>query len=61
MGHIWVGVAAMNWDVQNTHATVWSFWGNPKLRGHYLNRLTPAEYQDGYKYGSPAGLNEIMR
>jgi Protein of unknown function (DUF1329) len=61
MGHIWVGVAAMNWDLQNTHVTIWSPWGNPQHRGHWLNRLTPVEYQDGIKFGSPAGLMQILR
>jgi hypothetical protein len=61
LGHVWVGVAAVNWDLQNTHATIWSPWGNPAHRGHYLNRLTPTEYQNGTLYGSPAGLLQILR
>src|SRR5277367_6771249 len=61
LGHLWVGVAAINWDLQNTHATIWSPWGNPAHRGHYLNRLTPTEYQNGTLYGAPAGLLQILR
>jgi hypothetical protein len=61
LGHVWDGVASIGWDLQNTHATIWCPWASPSHRGHWLNRLTPAEYQNGVKYGSPAGLMEILR
>jgi hypothetical protein len=54
-------VSSMAWDLQNTHATVWSGYGNPWKRGFYLNNQSPREFRDGVKYGSPAGLSQIMR
>lgn len=32
LGRTWDGVASMAWDLQNTHMTVWSGFGNP---GHH--------------------------
>ncbi|MGH9829072.1 MAG: DUF1329 domain-containing protein, partial [Blastocatellia bacterium] len=57
----WVGIAAMAWDVQNTHETIWSSWGNKNHRSHYLDSEVPSEYRNGTKYGNPAGLMQIMR
>ena len=56
-----LGLPRSTVDLQNTHATIWSPWGNPQHRGHYLDRLTPEEYQNGVKYGSPSGLMQILR
>jgi hypothetical protein len=61
-GAQWRDIAeSMAWDVQNTHATIWSSYGNPKLAGAYLDFNSPKEFFDGVKYGSPAGLMQIMR
>jgi len=61
LGRTWDGVASMAWDLQNTHATVWSGFGNPWKRKPYLDHNAPKEYFDGVKYGSPAGLSQILR
>jgi hypothetical protein len=61
LGRTWDGVASMAWDLQNTHMTVWSGFGNPWKRKPYLNFNAPKEYFNGVKYGSPAGLMQIMR
>ncbi len=61
LGRAWVGIAAMAWDLQNTHMTIWSSWGNPHQRTHYFNHQAPAEFLNGVKYGSPSGLMQIMR
>jgi hypothetical protein len=41
--------------------TIWSSWGNQNQRTHYFNHEAPAEYLNGVKYGSPAGLMQILR
>jgi hypothetical protein len=62
MGHQWKDISeSMAWDLQNTHATIWSSYGNPWKRGVYLNFNAPKEYMDGVRYGSPAGLMQILR
>ena len=61
LGHTWDGVASMAWDLQNTHMTVWSGFGNPEKRKPYLDFNSPKEYFNGVKYGSPAGLMQILR
>jgi hypothetical protein len=62
MGHQWKDIAeSMAWDFQNTHATIWSSYGNPTKTGAYLGLNAPKEYLDGVKYGSPAGLMQILR
>jgi len=61
LGKAWVGIAAMSWDLQNTHMTVWSSWGNKNARSHYINRAAPAEYLNGTRYGAPAGMMQILR
>jgi Protein of unknown function (DUF1329) len=61
LGRTWDGVASMAWDLQNTHMTVWSGFGNPGHHKPYLDFNAPKEYFDGVKYGSPAGLMQILR
>ncbi|MGH8012622.1 MAG: hypothetical protein ACREQ4_08995, partial [Candidatus Binataceae bacterium] len=61
LGHTWDCVASMAWDLQNTHATVWSGFGNKWKRKPFLDHNSPKEYMNGVKYGSPAGLMMIMR
>ncbi len=61
LGSSWDGVSSMAWDLQNTHATVWSGFGNPWKRKPYLDSNVPKEYFDGVKYGSPSGLMQILR
>jgi len=61
LGKAWVGIAAMAWDLQNTHMTIWSSWGNKNQKSHYINDQAPAEYLNGVKYGSAAGLMQIMK
>ncbi|MGH7933716.1 MAG: DUF1329 domain-containing protein [Candidatus Binataceae bacterium] len=61
LGRTWDGVASMAWDLQNTHETVWSGFGNPWKRKPYLDFNSPKEYFDGVKYGSPSGLMQILR
>ncbi|MGH7880928.1 MAG: hypothetical protein ACREQD_15745, partial [Candidatus Binataceae bacterium] len=61
LGHTWVGIGAMAWDLQNTHVTIWNSWGNDYQRTHYFNHEAPAEYLDGIKCGSPAGLQQVMK
>jgi hypothetical protein len=61
LGHTWIGIGAMAWDVQNSHATIWSSWGNPQHRGHFIDNAAPKEYLNGIKYGSSAGLMQLMR
>ena len=41
LGHTWVGIAAMAWDVQNTHMTIWSSWANKAKKGFFLNATGP--------------------
>jgi len=60
-GHMWDGVSSMAMDFQNQHETVWSGFGNPSSTKPYLDTNAPAEYMDGVKYGSPGGLQQIMR
>ena len=52
---------SMAMDLQNTHETIWSSYGNPQKNGAYLDFAAPKEYFDGVKYGSPAGLMQILR
>ncbi|MGA2409509.1 MAG: DUF1329 domain-containing protein [Candidatus Binataceae bacterium] len=54
-------VGCVTWDLQNTHASIWSSAGNPTSTDPLFNQDAPAQYQDGVKYGSPAGLMMIMR
>jgi hypothetical protein len=61
LGHSWDGVSSMAMDFQNQHETVWSGFGNDKKRKPYLGINAPKEYMDGVKYGSPGGLQMIMR
>jgi hypothetical protein len=61
LGHTWVGIGAMSWDIQNSHSTIWSSWGNPAHKSHYIDNAAPKEYLNGIKYGSSAGLMELMR
>jgi Protein of unknown function (DUF1329) len=61
IGHTWDGVSSMAWDLQNTHMTLWSGFANPMKVKPYLNFNAPKEYFNGVKYGSPAGLMQIMR
>jgi Protein of unknown function (DUF1329) len=61
LGHTWVGIGAMAWDVQNTHMTIWSSWGNHAQKTHFFDNQVPGEYRNGIKYGSPSGLMQIMR
>jgi hypothetical protein len=61
LGDAWDGVSSMAMDFQNQHETVWSGFGNPAKKKPYLNTNVPKEYMDGVKYGSPAGLMQIMR
>jgi hypothetical protein len=61
LGDAWDGVSSMAMDFQNQHETVWSGFGNPAKRKPYLDNNVPKEYTDGVKYGSPGGLQMIMR
>jgi hypothetical protein len=61
LGHTWDGVSSMAWDLQNQHMTLWSGFGNPMKIKPYLNNNAPKEYFNGVKYGSPAGLMQIMQ
>jgi len=61
LGHTWDGVSSMAWDLQNTHMTLWSGFANPMKIKPYLNFNAPKEFFNGVKYGSPAGLMQIMR
>ena len=62
MGHQWKDISeSMAWDLQSQHATIWSSYGNPTKTGAYLDFNAPKEYFDGVKYGSPGGLNQILR
>jgi hypothetical protein len=61
MGRMWQGVASSAMDFQNQHETVWCGFGNPWKRNPYIDVNVPKEYFDGVKYGSPAGLQQIMR
>jgi hypothetical protein len=61
-GYQWKDIAeSMAWDLQNTHATIWSSYGNRKLAPAYLDFEAPKQYFDGIKYGAPAGLSQILR
>jgi hypothetical protein len=50
-------------DVQNTHETVWSDHGHPDWTrgGMLIDQNVPPEFMNGVKYGSPAGLMQILR
>jgi hypothetical protein len=61
LGHTWDGVSSMAWDLQNTHMTLWSGFANPMKVKPYLDFNAPKEYFNGVKYGSPAGLMQILR
>jgi hypothetical protein len=61
LGDAWDGVSSMAMDFQNQHETVWSGFGNPAKRRPYLDSNAPKEFTDGVKYGSPGGLQMIMR
>lgn len=54
-------VGAASYDLQNAHATYWSSAGNPKGADPLFDSDVPAEYHDGIKYGSPAGLMQILK
>ncbi|MBE3602837.1 DUF1329 domain-containing protein [bacterium] len=61
-GYLWRDIAAsMAMDLQNTHETIWSSYGNPNKEGALLDFAAPKEYFDGVKYGSPSGLMQILR
>jgi hypothetical protein len=55
------GIASAAMDFQNSHETIWC--GNVNKEGYILpeDNNVPKEYLDGIKYGSPAGLMQIMR
>jgi len=61
LGRTWDGVSSMAWDLQNTHMTLWSGFANPMKVKPYLDFNAPKEYFNGVKYGSPAGLMQILR
>jgi hypothetical protein len=61
LGRTWDGVSSMAWDLQNTHMTLWSGFANPMKVKPYLDFNSPKEYFNGVKYGSPAGLMQILR
>ena len=61
LGRTWDGVSSMAWDLQNTHMTLWSGFGNPAKIKPYLDSNAPKEFFNGVKYGSPAGLMQILR
>ncbi|HLW69571.1 MAG TPA: DUF1329 domain-containing protein [Candidatus Binataceae bacterium] len=61
MGHMWEGISSSAMDFQNSHETVWCGFGNPWKRKPYIDINVPKEYFDGVKYGSPGGLQQIMR
>ena len=61
IGRMWQGVASSAMDFQNQHETVWCGFGNPWKRNPYIDVNVPKEYFDGVKYGSPGGLQQIMR
>jgi hypothetical protein len=62
LGRRWKAISESTaWDLQNVHETVWSDHGNPWKRGMYINQNVPREYMNGVKYGSPAGLMQILR
>jgi hypothetical protein len=61
LGTSWDGVSSMAMDFQNQHETVWSGFGNPMKQKPFLGINAPKEYMDGVKYGSPGGLQMIMR
>jgi len=54
-------VGAASYDLQNTHGTYWSSAGNPRGQDPLFDSEAPAYYHDGVRYGSPAGLSQIMR
>ena len=55
------GVASTAYDLQNTHMTVWCGYANEGHLMPYIDNEAPKEYMNGVKYGSPAGLMQIMR
>jgi hypothetical protein len=61
LGDAWDGVSSMAMDFQNLHETIWSGFGNPWKRKPFVGHDIPKEYLDGVRYGSPAGLNEVMK
>jgi hypothetical protein len=52
LGRTWDGVASMAWDLQNTHMTVWSGFGNPGTASPTWIS-TPKEYLNGGKIWQP--------
>jgi hypothetical protein len=54
-------VGAASYDLQNTHGTYWSSAGNPRGEDPLFDSDAPAYYHDGVRYGSPAGLSQLMR
>ena len=54
---------AVAWDVENSHETVWSDHGHPDWQhgGMLVDQNVPQDYMNGVKYGSPAGLMQILR
>ena len=61
LGWTWDGVSSMAMDFQNSHETVWSGFGNPWKRKPFLDSNAPKEFFNGTKYGTPAGLMQIMK
>ncbi len=61
----WNDIAVAVWrDLQNTHYTVWSSYGNPKRIGAYHDFELPQQYKrylTDSKYSTPSGLMELMR
>jgi hypothetical protein len=55
------GVASVAYDLQNTHMTVWCGYANAGKSFPYIDNEAPKEYMNGVKYGSPAGLSQILR
>jgi hypothetical protein len=61
LGWTWDGVASMAMDFQNSHETIWCGFGNPWKRKPYIDSNSPKEYFNAVKYGTPAGLMQILR
>jgi hypothetical protein len=55
------GVASTAYDLQNTHMTVWCGYANEGHLVPYIDNEASKEYMNGVKYGTPAGLMQIMR
>ncbi|MGH7984821.1 MAG: DUF1329 domain-containing protein [Candidatus Binataceae bacterium] len=61
-GYRWRDIAESSaMDLQSTHETIWSSYGNPHEIGAYLDTQAPKAYLNGVKYCSPSGLMQIMR